>query len=346
MYIHINNPTMTSILKAIRPLGFHWQTQDPFLFCAHHQDVFPKGTPDMSPQTGLIGRQIGQDFSGKDGWSMYHGSKVPGFPAHPHKGFETITIVEEGLVDHSDSLGAAGRFGNGDTQWMTAGRGVMHSEMFPLLNEKDKNPLHLFQIWLNLPRANKNVPAHFKMMWRENIPVKTIRNEAGKESHFKLIAGRLGDAQALSAAPDSYAADPENDVAIWLITAEPGARFILPEVVEGTNRSLFFYGGDWIETAGERITVEHSLDLAGKNALEVGNGNKTAHFLYLQGKPIDEKVVQHGPFVMNSNQEIQEAVHEFQRTQFGGWPWNTHEHTHPKERGRFAIHADGREEIK
>lgn len=337
---------MTAILKAIRPLGFHWQTQDPFLFCAHHQDVFPEGTPDMAPLTGLNGRQIGQDFSGQDGWSMYHGSKVPGFPAHPHKGFETVTIVEEGLVDHSDSLGAAGRFGNGDTQWMTAGKGVMHSEMFPLLNEQRKNPLHLFQIWLNLPQANKNVPAHFKMMWNEDIPVKVVRDEQGKASLFKLIAGQFGDMKALAPAPDSYAADPANEVAIWLITAEPGAQFTLPEVGAATDRSLFFYAGDQMETAGERISKEHSIDLAGGNALDVRNGNQTGYFLYLQGKPLGEKVVQHGPFVMNSNQEIQEAVYEFQRTQFGGWPWKTHEHTHPKERGRFAIHADGREEIK
>ncbi|MDN3688490.1 pirin family protein [Cyclobacterium jeungdonense] len=337
---------MTAILKAIRPLGFHWQTQDPFLFCAHHLDVFPEGKPDMSPLTGLNGRQIGQDFSGQDGWSMYHGSKVPGFPAHPHKGFETVTIVEEGLVDHSDSLGAAGRFGNGDTQWMTAGKGVMHSEMFPLLNEQNKNPLHLFQIWLNLPQAKKNVPAHFKMMWKEDIPVKIVKDEQGKTSHFKLIAGQFGALKALAPAPDSYAADPANEVAIWLISAEAGARFTLPEVGEGTNRSLFFYAGDHIETAGESISEEHSIDLAGGKALEIHNGNKTGYFLYLQGKPLGEKVVQHGPFVMNSNQEIQEAVYEFQRTQFGGWPWESHEHTHPKERGRFAIHADGREETK
>ncbi|SEJ77081.1 hypothetical protein SAMN05192553_11231 [Cyclobacterium xiamenense] len=337
---------MTATLKAIHALGFHWQTQDPFLFCAHHQDAYPEGKPDLSPVSGLSSRKIGQDFSGKDGWSMYHGSKVPGFPAHPHKGFETVTIVEKGLVDHSDSLGAAGRFGNGDVQWMTAGRGVMHSEMFPLLDEKKKNELHLFQIWLNLPQAKKQVPAHFKMMWKEEIPVAVVRDELGKQTQFKLIAGKLAEQQALAAAPDSYAADPENEVAIWLINAEAGATFTLPAVGEGTDRSLFFYAGERIEIAGMPISEKHSVDFGEQASVTVRTGAQPGYFLYLQGKPIREKVVQHGPFVMNSNQEIQDAVHEFQRTQFGGWPWSSHEHTHPRERGRFAIHADGREEIK
>ena len=137
---------MKSAIKSIQPLGAQWPTQDPFLFCAFHNDVFPEGNQEMAPKANLSGRNIGQDFSGKDGWNMYHGSKVPGFPAHPHKGFETVSIVEKGLVDHSDSLGAAGRFGNGDTQWMTAGGGVMHSEMFPLLNETEKNEMLFFQM--------------------------------------------------------------------------------------------------------------------------------------------------------------------------------------------------------
>ena len=122
-------------ILRVSPLGFPWVTADPFLFCAHHDDAYPAADGRMGPRASLAGRDIGQDFSRKDGWSMYHGETVPGFPAHPHRGFETVTIVRQGLIDHSDSLGAAARFGQGDVQWLTAGRGIMHAEMFPLLHE-------------------------------------------------------------------------------------------------------------------------------------------------------------------------------------------------------------------
>ena len=122
-------------------LGFPWTTFDPFLFCVHHEDAYPEGNADFGPNASLAGRNMGSDFAGKDGWRMYHGDVVPGFPRHPHRGFETITVVRRGFVDHSDSLGAKGRLGQGDVQWMTAGSGIVHSEMFPLLQADEPNPL-------------------------------------------------------------------------------------------------------------------------------------------------------------------------------------------------------------
>ncbi len=196
-------------IKRIFPLGFPWETQDPFLFCGYHLDHYPRGNEDMGPAASLDGRDLGNDFTIKDGWRMYHGHTVPGFPYHPHRGFETITIVNKGFCDHSDSLGAAGRFGLGDVQWMIAGRGVQHSEMFPLLKTEEDNPLELFQIWLNLPKAKKFVAPHFKMLWHENIPV--IAREGLK---IKIIAGNFEGQSATAPAPDSWAADPENEVAM------------------------------------------------------------------------------------------------------------------------------------
>src|SRR3978361_70108 len=109
-------------------------------------------------------------FDGIDSWNMYHGSTVPGFPQHPHRGFETVTIVRTGLIDHSDSLGAAARFGRGDVQWLTAGRGIVHSEMFPLLEAAAPNPVELFQIWLNLPSVDKMTDPYFTMSWDRDVP--------------------------------------------------------------------------------------------------------------------------------------------------------------------------------
>ena len=119
---------MSSPILQKLPLGFPWVTADPFLFCVHHDDRYPAGNDQLAPDGALLaGRRLGQDFEGKDGWRMYHGEVVPGFPGHPHRGFETVTIVRKGTIDHSDSLGAAARFGSGDTQWLTAGAGVVHS---------------------------------------------------------------------------------------------------------------------------------------------------------------------------------------------------------------------------
>src|SRR5689334_13202988 len=178
-------------IKAIKPLGFPWQTQDPFLFCVHHEDFYPKGNDVMGPEASLSGRSIGQDFSPNQKWRMYHGDRVPGFPAHPHRGFETVTVVTKGVVDHSDSLGAAGRFGFGDVQWMTAGKGVQHCEMFPLLRQDAENPLELFQIWLNLPKAKKFASPYFAMLWSDAIPNYRATDEHGKTVIIRIIAGTI-----------------------------------------------------------------------------------------------------------------------------------------------------------
>src|ERR1700710_1266440 len=231
-------------IVKIQPLGFPWETADPFLFCVHHDDAYPKGNGRFGPAASLAGRNIGQDFGRKDGWSMYHGEKVPGFPSHPHRGFETVTIVRKGLTDHSDSLGAAARFGGGDVQWLTAGKGIVHSEMFPLLDTDQPNPLELFQIWLNLPARSKMAEPHFTMLWAEDIPHRFFDDVNGATTEVACIAGRLGGppgspddvALPLPPPPDSWASQPDADVAIWTIRMAPGARWKLPSAVTAAAR--------------------------------------------------------------------------------------------------------------
>ncbi|MEE3245120.1 MAG: pirin family protein [Bacteroidota bacterium] len=328
-------------IQKITQLHAQWDTQDPFLFCAFHNDKYPKGNGKLGPATSLAGRNLGQDFVQKDGWAMYHGSKVPGFPGHPHVGFETVTIAEEGFVDHSDSLGAAGRFGQGDVQWMTAGKGVQHSEMFPLINTEKENPLLLFQIWLNLPAASKNVEPYFGMMWNEKIPVVSTQDNEGKHIQIKLIAGNYKDTKALAPAPDSWAANPENGINIWLISLEPEATFTLPKGAAGANRSLYFYEGAMLYAEEYEIPPMHQIKADPTEELVLKNGNQKAQLLLLEGKPINEPVVKHGPFVGNTRKDIETAFMNYQQTQFGGWPWDSHEHTHAADRGRFALFPDG-----
>ncbi|MBX2966562.1 MAG: pirin family protein [Cyclobacteriaceae bacterium] len=334
-------------IKSIKPLGFPWQTQDPFLFCVHHLDFYPNGNEHLGPDASLEGRVLGQDFApNKEGWRMYHGQKVPGFPAHPHCGFETVSIVTNGLVDHSDSLGAAGRFGFGDVQWMTAGKGVQHCEMFPLLKQDEDNPLELFQIWLNLPRSSKKAEPYFAMLWNDTIPEYEAVDEHGKKTNVRVIAGKIDAVVAPPPAPDSWAANADNEVAIWTIRMEAGAHFKLPCASAFVNRSLYFYSGETISIAGQQVTKPQAVELYADQDVELISGNTDCYLLLLQGKPIGEPVVQHGPFVGNTQEDIQQAFRDYQQTQFGGWPWSTYEHVHPREKGRFARYPDGREEVR
>lgn len=337
-------PITMNPIKRSFPLGFQWETQDPFLFCVHHEDRFPRGNEQMGPDPEHFkGRHMGDDFIIKDGFRMYHGKKVPGFPGHPHRGFETVTVVRHGLVDHADSLGAAGRYGNGDVQWMTAGKGVQHSEMFPLISQTEENPLELFQVWLNLPKKNKMVEPHFKMLWRESIP--NLKFDSDKVL-VELIAGSWGAHEAMSPPPDSWAFPKENEVLIVNIKMEPHAQLTLPLASKDVNRSLFFYEGDALTINEESFASYSGFFLDAGIETVLSSHDTPVSIFILQGKPINEQVMQYGPFVMNTKEEIKQAFDDYHQTQFGGWPWGRYDQVHDRSKTRFALHADGKEEIK
>lgn len=335
--------TVEDTVIDVRPLGAQWETLDPFLFCVHHDDAYPAGNDQLGPAASLQGRQRGNDFEAREGWRMYHGQAVPGFPQHPHRGFETVTVVRRGLIDHADSLGATARYGAGDAQWLTAGAGIVHAEMFPLLQQSAPNPLELFQIWLNLPAKDKFVPPHFSMLWRDSIPVQTIRDDSGRATTVTVVAGDLPGAKAAPPPPHSWAARPEHGVAIWTLALQPGARWTVP-AAPGTNRALYFFRGATLQAGARPVAAGHRIQLRSDRPTTLINGPADAELLMLQGRPIGEPVVKYGPFVMNTRQEIQQAFADYQRTGFGGWPWPTDEPVHPRREGRFAVHADGRRE--
>lgn len=331
---------MASPVLQTVPLGAQWPTVDPFLFCAHHDDAYPAGNDVLAPAVPVDDRELGMDFSGADGWSMYHGHTVPGFPNHPHRGFETVTFVRKGLIDHADSLGAAARFGRGDVQWLTAGKGVVHSEMFPLVDRERPNPLELFQIWLNLPAGDKLVDAYFTMFWSHDIPV--VRAPG---ADITVIAGTLGDVVPPPPPPNSWAARPESDVAIWHVRLDAGATWTLPPATgEETVRVLYVFEGDTLRIADAEVGNDTGIVLRSDVAVELTAGSAEVEALLLQGRPIGEPVARYGPFVMNEEAEIEQAILDYRETGFGGWPWPDDAPTHGRERGRFARHVDGRVE--
>ncbi|CAG9461424.1 unnamed protein product [Pedinophyceae sp. YPF-701] len=338
-------------IRALKPLSFPFQTQSPFLFAVYHLDAYPEGmkdpdgTPNMRVNRPLHNHNIGADFHHPDGWSMYHGmSGIPGFPQHPHRGFETVTVCRTGLVDHHDSLGCAGRFGNGDAQWMTAGRGVSHSEMFPCVNTDAPNPLDLFQIWLLLPAAKRMVEPYFTMLWGEKLP--KVEGGGVKVAAIADGARMLGeDAAPPPPPPDSWAHDPANEVAILTITLQPGSSWTIPPASKGVNRSLFFFKGDKVDVDGKQLDAHANLHLDPAAECAVSNsGSALAELLLLQGKPVTDPTVQRGPFVMGSDAEIQQAFMDYRMGKFGAWPWPTDDPVAPANETRFARYADGRVE--
>ncbi|MEC9440734.1 MAG: pirin-like C-terminal cupin domain-containing protein [Myxococcota bacterium] len=329
-------------IKGITPImAMQWPTSDPFLFCAYHKDDYPEGNADFGPAASLDGRHLGRDFEGKDNWRMYHGRTVPGFPRHPHRGFETVTVVREGLLDHADSMGAAARYGGGDVQWLTAGGGIQHAEMFPLLRSDAPNPLELFQIWLNLPRADKMVPPHFTMLWNEKIPRITEKDTNNRSTQITVAAGSYKGQAPPSPPPNSWASKPESDLAIWTLRMDAGATFTLPEVKSGTHRSLYFHRGQGAKVAGREVANLHRVEVVSAGPVVIEAAGQETEVLLLQGKPIGEPVAKRGPFVMNTQDEIKQAYMDYQRTQFGGWPWRGSGPVHPGVKGRFAKHIDG-----
>ena len=321
----------------IKPLGFPWQTADPFLFCVHHDDAYPAGNERM----GRRPRRWPAATSGRTSRARTAGACTtarwcPGFPQHPHRGFETVTIVRRGLIDHSDSLGAAARFGGGDVQWLTAGKGIVHSEMFPLLDRNGPNPLELFQIWLNLPaRRQDGRPALHDVVERPGPPAGRAATPTGRTTEVTVVAGRLGDAAPPPPPPNSWAARPDTDVAIWTITH--GARRALDAARRPppapTARSTSSAGSGPARRRARRPARTTASSCAPTARSRWRPAPTSAELLLLQGRPIGEPVAQYGPFVMNTRAEIQQAFIDYQRTQFGGWPWPSDDPVHAARGG-------------
>lgn len=323
--------------------SFQLKCQNPFVVTMHHIDYYSKGNGKLGPiEMKEIKRDnYGGDFNFNDKWKMYYGKEVPGFPAHPHRGFETITIVLEGFVDHTDGLGSSGRYGNGDVQWMTAGSGLQHAEMFPLIYEDKENTLELFQIWLSLDYMDRMVDPDYKMLWNEDIPILNIKDENNKLTNIRLIAGKLKGEKPPKPAKNSYASKEESKLSIQIIEMEPKAKYQIPYVSDTLNRSIYFLKGDKLLVEGETLYNNEYAFLTGDEISLENIGEEKTQILLLEAEPIDGPIVAYGNYVMNSMEEIEKAYEDFRDTQFGGWPFDKREIYHDKNEKRFEKHEEG-----
>ena len=184
------------------------------------------------------------------------------------------------------------------------------------------------------------------MFWANDIPNRATKDVNGLETFVSVIAGQLGNAdkhiKALAPPPDSWAAQPQADVAIWTLRMDPGARFTLPAAKPGTRRNLYFFKGQSVTVGGQSVGSNSAIELQGDVAVELINGGEESEFLLLQGKPIAEPVAQYGPFVMNTQAEIRQTIADYQQTQFGGWPFANSAPTHGRDPARLATHPGGR----
>ncbi len=227
---------------------------------------------------------------------------IAGFPPHPHRGFETVTYMIDGHMRHEDHLGNVGELKSGGVQWMTAGRGIIHSEM----PQQDRGRMRGFQLWINLPARDKMQPARYRDVPATEIPAVALSN-GGK---LKLIAGRLQVegkqvVAPLNATPESTATDP-----LYAdVTLPAGVSLELP-VSAGHNAFIYPFEGE-VSIADARVPRHSAAMLSEGEVVSVTAGAEGARFVLVAGRPLGEPVVQYGPFVMNTREEIEQALADF-----------------------------------
>ncbi|MDB5904682.1 MAG: Pirin domain protein [Betaproteobacteria bacterium] len=237
------------------------------------------------------------------------GDYIAGFPAHPHRGFETVTYLLDGHMLHEDHLGNRGDLKSGGVQWMTAGRGIIHSEMPQQLEGRMRG----FQLWINLPAAEKMKPAGYRDIDAAEIPVAAL---AGGGT-VKVIAGEVDLGGTVTAGPiQGLTTDP-----LYLDVELPaGASLSLP-VKSGHNAYVYPYEGSVaIGTEGQARVLErgHGGMLSDGDRIELQAGAQGTRALVLAAKPLREPVVQYGPFVMNTREEIEQTLRDYQNGAFAG----------------------------
>ena len=228
-----------------------------------------------------------------------------GVGQHPHRGFETVTIVYQGELEHRDSTGSGGKIGPGDVQWMTAASGIIHEEFHSEDFARQGGFMEMVQLWVNLPAKDKMAPAGYQTLLKGDIPSIDLKDNAGS---LRLIAGRFEGHQG--------PAKTFTPIDVWDMRLNAEKSLTL-DIHDGRNTALVVLRGTVQVNGRERVEAGQLalFDRAGEQ-LHL-HANQDAVVLLLSGEPIDEPIVGHGPFVMNSEQEIHQAFNDFHSGRFG-----------------------------
>ena len=287
---------MRNVRRIYQANSQHW-VGDGFLV----QPLFSHMSDDKQTDPFLM-----LDYGAPMEFAPNHTGRARGVGQHPHKGFETVTIAYHGEVAHRDSTGGGGVIKEGDVQWMTAGAGIIHEEFHSDAFSERGGLFEMVQLWVNLPAKDKNIPARYQHLAKENIPVVTLPNEAG---YIRVIAGEYESARG--------AAQTFTEMNVWDMVLHAGAATSL-QLPENHNLSMVVlrgdvaFNGEHAAHAGELVSFETQA-----GAIQLQAGSEEVKILLLSGVPIDEPIVGYGPFVMNTVDEIRQAIDDFNAGRFG-----------------------------
>lgn len=228
-----------------------------------------------------------------------------GVGQHPHRGFETVTIVYQGEVEHKDNAGHSGKIGPGDVQWMTAARGIIHEEMHGRDFSKKGGTLEMIQLWVNLPAQNKMSPPHYQEILSNNIPIVTLDNHG---NILRVIAGNYAGTRG--------AAKTFTPVNLWDIRLAGGHKMNLSDLPHGYNTMLLVLKGTILVNHSTTVQEKELAFFERENNDIAIESSSNAIMLILNGEPIDEPIVGQGPFVMNTKNEINQAIIDYRTGRF------------------------------
>lgn len=287
---------MRNVKQIYRATSQHW-VGDGFLV----QPLFSHMDDDRGTNPFLM-----LDYAAPYEFSPNEARSPRGVGQHPHKGFETVTIAYHGEVAHRDSSGGGGIIYEGDVQWMTAGSGIIHEEFHSENFSKKGGLFEMVQLWVNLPAKDKNTPPRYQHLAKASIPVVELPDEAGR---LRLIAGEYKGVKG--------AADTFTEMNVWDIVLNAGKKAVL-EIPEAHNLSMVVLRGNVTLNGKEQADAGQlvGFEKSGGN-VHIEAGSEEVKILLLSGVPIDEPVVGYGPFVMNTAEEIRQAISDFKSGKFG-----------------------------